>query len=150
MNKYTKELIEFLKEKSNQGQNTISIPLQKRRKEFDSFMIHPIYKNSKIVAINVEKRVMPADTLFPIEILNLALELLFKADNLTLANGNAQKYKMGEYGLHESTIEYEVAKKFYGKKDGDSIDRRISVIANILIASKLCTPKKGHLKLIEK
>lgn len=47
MNKYTKELIEFLKEKSNQGQNTILIPLQKKRKEFDSFMIHPIYKKLK-------------------------------------------------------------------------------------------------------
>jgi hypothetical protein len=150
MNKYTKELINFLNEKSNQGQNTISIPLQKRRKEFDSFMIHPIYKNSKIVAINVEKRVMPADTLFPIEILNLALELLSKADNLTLANGNAQKYKMGDYGLGPYTIEYIVAKEIYNKKDGESIDRRISVIANILIAANLCIPKKGHLTLTSK
>lgn len=31
-NKYTQYLINFLKEKSNEGQNTISIPLQKRRK----------------------------------------------------------------------------------------------------------------------
>jgi hypothetical protein len=150
MNNHKKELIKFLNEKSNQGQNTISIPLQKRRKEFDSFMIQPIYKNSRIVAINVEKRVMPADTFFPIEIFNLTLELLSKADNLTLANGNAQKFKMGEYGLHESTIEYEVAKKFYGKKDGESVDRRISVIANILIAANLCIPKKGHLTLTSK
>lgn len=150
MNKYTKELIEFLKEKSNQGQNTILIPLQKRRKEFDSFMIHPIYKNSRIVAINVEKRVMPVDTVFPIGIFDLILNSLTKAEYFTLPNGKAQGNRMGEDGLVPNTIEYIVAKEIYDKKDGDSVDRRISVIANILIAANLCAPSKGSLKLINR
>ena len=150
MNKYTRELIEFLKEKSNQGQNTISIPLQKRRKEFDSFMIHPIYKNSRIVAINVEKRVMPVDTFFPIEIFQLVLNSLSKAENFTLPNGKAQGNRMGDADLGPNTIEYIVAKEIYNKNNGDSVDRRISVIANILIAANLCNPLKGRLKLISK
>lgn len=150
MNKYTKELINFLNEKSNQGQNTILIPLQKKRKEFDSFMIHPIYKNSNIVAINVEQRVMPVDTVFPIKIFNLVLNSLSKAENFTLPNGKAQGNRMGNDGLSSNTIEYIVAKEIYDKKDGDSVDRRISIIANILIAANLCNPKKGHLTLIDK
>ena len=147
-NKYTKQLIEFLEQSSNKGQNTITIPLQKKRKHYNSFVIHPIYKNSKIVAINTEKRVMPGDTYFCIKIFELVLQLLFDAEEQTLPKRNAQKYKMGESGLESNTIEYAVAKKIYDKNDGDSTDRRISVISNILIASNLCISKPSILKLI--
>lgn len=150
MNKYTKELIEFLNEKSNRGQNTITIPLQRKRKDHNSFEIQPIYKNSKIAAINVEKRVMPVDTIFSIEIFKLVLNSLSKEENFTLPNGKAQGNRMGDAGLGPNTIEYIVAKEIYNKKDGDSVDRRISVIANILIAANLCTPSKGSLKLIKR
>lgn len=146
-NKYTQYLINFLKEKSNEGQNTISIPLQKRRKEFDSFQIHPIYKNSKIVALNVERRVMPVDTIFPIEIFNLVLNSLSKAENFTLSNGKAQGNRMVDNGLGPSTIEYMVAKEIYGKDDGQTIDRRISIISNVLIAAKLCESRANALQL---
>jgi hypothetical protein len=57
---------------------------------------------------------------------------------------------MGDDGLGPNTIEYIVAKEIYDKKDGDSVDRRISVIANILIQANLCIPKKGHLTLASK
>jgi len=82
--------------------------------------------------------------------INKLLEILSKADNLTLQNGKAQGYKMGDDELGPNTIEYIVAKEIYDKKDGDSVDRRISVIANILIAANLCIPKKGHLTLTSK
>jgi hypothetical protein len=146
-NKYSIELIKFLKENSNIGQNSITIPLKKKRKNYDSFQIHPIYKNSKIVAINVERRVMPVDTVFPIEIFNLVLNSLSKADNFTLSNGKAQGNRMGEDGLKSNTIEYIVAKEIYGKDNGQTIDRRISVISNILIAANLCESKPSSLKL---
>ena len=148
MNKYTKKLIKFLEENTNNGQNTVSIPLQKKRKGYDSFVIHPIYKNSRIVGINVEKRVMPGDTIFSIDIFDFVLQLLFNSVDGTIPKGNAQKYKMGESGLHEGTIEYAVAEKFYNKKEGESADRRISVISNILIAAKLCESRPSSLKLI--
>jgi hypothetical protein len=57
---------------------------------------------------------------------------------------------MGEDGLGPNSIEYIVAKEIYDKKDGYSVDRRISVIANILIAANLCAPSKGSLKLINR
>ena len=144
----TKQLLEFLELDSNKGQNTITIPLQKKRKHYNSFVIHPIYKNSKIVAINTEKRVMPGDTYFCIKIFEYVLQLLSNADGQTLPKGNAQKNKMGEFGLGSNTIEYAVAKNFYAKNDGVSADRRISVISNILIASNLCVSKSSSLKLI--
>jgi hypothetical protein len=50
-------------------------------------------------------------------------------------------------GLERNTIEYIVAKEIYKKNDGDTIDRRISVISNVLIASNLCEAKKSSLKL---
>jgi hypothetical protein len=146
-NKLTIDLIKFLEEKSNNGQNTITIPLQKKRKEFDSFQIQPIYKNSKIVAINVERRVMPVDTVFPIEIFNLVLNVLLKAEDFTLPNGKAQGNRMGDADLGPNTIEYIVAKEIYNKDNGDTIDRRISVISNILIAAELCESKPKSLQL---
>ena len=146
-NKLTIDLIKFLEEKSNNGQNTITIPLQKKRKEFDSFQIQPIYKNSKIVAINVERRVMPVDTVFPIEIFNLVLNALSKAKDFTLPNGKAQGNRMGDADLGPNTIEYIVAKEIYNKDNGDTIDRRISVISNILIAAELCESKPKSLQL---
>jgi hypothetical protein len=149
MKKYRKQLIKFLEEKSNKGQHTITIALKKKRKNFDSFQIHPIYKNSKIVAINVERRVMPADTVFPIEIFNIVLNTLSKAENFTLPNGKAQGNRMGNDGLSSNTIEYIVAKEIYDKDNGDTIDRRISVISNILIAANLCESKPKALKLID-
>lgn len=140
-------LIKFLEENSNNGQNSITIPLKKKRKNYDSFIIHPIYKNSRIVAVNVERRVMPVDTVFPIEIFNLVLSSLSKADNFTLSNGKAQGNRMGEDGLKPNTIEYIVAKEIYRKEDGQTIDRRISVISNILIAANLCEAKSKALQL---
>jgi hypothetical protein len=91
---------------------------------------------------------MPVDTIFPIEIFHYVLQLLFIADDKTLPKGNAQKYKMGQTGLESNTIEYAVAEKFYDKKNGQSVDRRISVISNVLIASNLCISKSLSLKLI--
>ena len=146
-NKFTIELIKFLEEKSNNGQNSITIPLKNKRKNNDSFQIHPIYKNSKIVAINVERRVMPADTIFPIEIFNLVLNALSKAKDFTLPNGKAQGNRMGDVDLGPNTIEYIVAKEIYKKNDEDTIDRRISVISNILIAAELCESKPNLLQL---
>jgi hypothetical protein len=147
MSKYREQLTKFIEENSNNGQKTIKVPLKRKRENFDSFEIHPIYKNSKIVAINVERRAMPVDTFFPIAIFEFVLELLSKSENFTLENGNALDSKMGESGLHEKTIEYTVAKKFYDKNDGQSIDRRISVISNILIAANLCESQPSSLKL---
>lgn len=147
MNIHTKKLIKFLIKESNKGQNPIAIPLQKKRKGHDSFIIFPIYKNSTIVAINVERRVMPVDTVFPIEIFNLVLNSLSKVEDFTLPNGKAQGNRMDDDGLSSNTIEYIVAKEIYKKNDGDTIDRRISVISNVLIASELCESRPSALKL---
>lgn len=148
INKHTKQLLSFLEENSNNGQHSITIPLKKKRKNFDSFEIFPIYKNSKIVAINVERRVMPVDTVFPIDIFNLVLNSLSKAEDFTLPNGKAQGNKMSDEGLSSNTIEYIVAEEVYNKDKGDTIERRISVISNVLIAANLCESKPSSLKLI--
>lgn len=51
---------------------------------------------------------------------------------------------MGDAYLGPNTIEYIVAKEIYKKNDVDTIDRRISVISNILIAANCVSRNQSH------
>jgi len=142
-----KSFIKFINTNSNYGENIISIPQQKKAKNFG---IQPVYKNNTIFAINVERYVMPLDTIFPIKIFDEVLKRFSKKNNFTLIRGNALQNRLGSNALPLDSIEGFIAKKFYQKENNQSVDRRVSVIANILVASGICEHGKGCLKLVIK
>ena len=57
-------------------------------------------------------------------------------------------YKLGETGLATDTIEGHIAHVVYDKSDGDSVFRRITPIACILIWAGVCRAEPGELVLI--
>lgn len=61
--------------------------------------------------------------------------------------GNAMNSKLGEKGLPIDSIEGHIAYKMYGYKEGDSVFRRITPIACILIWANICKHKPGKLIL---
>ncbi|MFC2026325.1 hypothetical protein ACFLUC_03935 [Chloroflexota bacterium] len=64
--------------------------------------------------------------------------------------GNAMNYKLGESGLPLDSIEGHIAQVVYGKSEGDSVFRRITPIACILIWAGVCKAEPGELVLISR
>ncbi len=64
--------------------------------------------------------------------------------------GNAMNYKLGESGLSTDSIEGHIAHIVYDKSEGDSVFRRITPIAGILIWAGVCKAEPGELILISK
>ena len=64
--------------------------------------------------------------------------------------GNAMNYKLGEPVLSLDSIEGHIAHVVYGKSEGDSVFRRITPIACILIWAGVCKAKPVELVLISK
>ncbi|MBI4947199.1 MAG: hypothetical protein HY840_12465 [Bacteroidetes bacterium] len=56
-------------------------------------------------------------------------------------------YKLGESGLTYKTIEGHIARAVYDRKEGESVFRRITPIAQILTWAGVCKPIKGKLAL---
>lgn len=57
-------------------------------------------------------------------------------------------YKLGETGLPIDSVEGRIAFKVYGKQLGQSVFRRITPIACILIWAGLCVNQSGKLILL--
>ena len=62
--------------------------------------------------------------------------------------GNAMNCKLGEPGLQFNSIEGHIAHVVYGKQVGDTVFRRITPIACILIWARVCRAVPGELILI--
>jgi len=138
------KLENFINSQSEFGLRTITIP-QQRRGNHNSFEIFPVYKG-KLDGIVTEKRSMPVDTYFSIKIFEYVIEELVKIKldkkikEKYILKGNGQsKFKIGSKQLPESSAEAMVAKKFYKKDVDHSVDRRITVISNVLIAAGICS-----------
>ena len=61
--------------------------------------------------------------------------------------GNAMNAKLGDPALSLDSIEGHIAHVVYGQQVGDSVFRRISPVAAILIWAGICTSEPGHLLL---
>lgn len=64
--------------------------------------------------------------------------------------GNANNYKLGESGLPIDSVEGNIASKIYGKQIGQSVFRRITPVACILIWAGICRHEPNLLILKEK
>lgn len=139
---YKKIFKTFIKNVKNSN-NMWIVPQQRNAQ---SFHIKIVTLN-KVPGFEVEHRVMPIDTFFPIEIFNFVIDELFKSPTKSLERGNGLKNPIGGVGMGLNTIESKVAIRFYAKTQGQFVDRRISVIANILVESGVCTHGRGILRL---
>lgn len=73
--------------------------------------------------------------------------LLLKKNDGRATRGDAHKYRLGGEGLPLDSVEGDIASKVYGKKIGDTVFRRITPIACILIWAGICRSEPGELVL---
>jgi hypothetical protein len=59
--------------------------------------------------------------------------------------GDAMNARLGEAGLPLDSVEARVAQVVYGKQPGETVFRRITPIACILIWAQICDPQPGQL-----
>jgi hypothetical protein len=62
--------------------------------------------------------------------------------------GDATKCKMGDDGLSADSVEGHIAAVVYGKRRGDTVFRRITPVACILIWAGMCRASPGELVLL--
>lgn len=62
--------------------------------------------------------------------------------------GDAMKYRLGDGGLSEHSLEGHIAAVVYGKRPGDTVFRRITPVACILIWAGICRAGPGELVLL--
>jgi len=72
---------------------------------------------------------------------------LLKRSGGRAARGNAMNSKLGERFLPLNSVEGHIAHVVYGKQKGDTVFRRVTPIACILIWAKLCRHEPGELVL---
>ena len=139
---YKKQFNLFIQKIKKSG-NFWMIPQQRNAQ---AFHIKVIQKNLK-QGFDVEQRVMPIDPFFSFGLFEFVIDALIKSPTKSLRRGDGMNSRIGQKGLELDTIESLVAVKFYNKRIGQSVDRRISVIANILVESGVCAHGRGILRL---
>jgi len=88
-----------------------------------------------------------SENILPLEIFYFVITELEYAVNCTLKTGNGNSGRLGSRECPCASIEGLIASRFYSAKEGDSVFRRISAVANILVAAGICERGLGILKL---
>jgi len=123
--------------------NQSPIPLIHQQKGAEPFKIN--YDNvNKVISV---ERVLRANNILHTDIFNFVIDLLLQADNHTLPRGNGRAGRLGSDQCPIDSIEGLIASRFYNAKVGDAVFRRISAVANILVAAGICAHGRGVLKL---
>ncbi|MGZ5501275.1 MAG: hypothetical protein ACXWEW_09020 [Nitrososphaeraceae archaeon] len=73
--------------------------------------------------------------------------MLINGGKAVRGNATNQGTKLGSIDLPFSSVEGHIAHVVYGKQVGDSVFRRISPVAHILIAAQVCIDQRGDLQL---
>ncbi len=81
----------------------------------------------------------------PWAVFRQAIHIMLKQDGR--AERGSAVHKLGSTELPLNSIEGYVAATVYGKTEGDSVFRRISPIAHILISSGICIDQRGDMQL---
>jgi len=82
----------------------------------------------------------------PWEVFTETVSLLIRQGG-SADKGNAMGYRLGSEELPMDSVEGHVAHTVYGKQKGESVFRRITPIANILVWSGICINEPGRLSL---
>lgn len=136
------ELTHFdtLKNALSKIEDSVSIQTQK-----GPFTVTPTYKDDYLIGVDVSN--LRSYSFIPIEVFAVTLSLLYLCENHIAKNGNAMKGKLGDPDLPLNSVEGHIASVMYGKKNGDSVFRRITPVSKILEWAGVCEIGKGCLKL---
>ena len=117
-------------------------------KDATSIEILTQFEDSQIVGIRANS--LCTNDFIPIAVFWFVITQLFLSPTNSLKKGNGQSAILGDANCPLYSIEGLVAQIFYSKNIGDNIFRRISVIANTLVAAGICNnDSKGFLILNE-
>jgi hypothetical protein len=86
------------------------------------------------------------EPLLPWAVFSETVVLLEKSNGKAL-KGNAMSSKLGDSNLPLNSVEGHIADKLYGKKTSDSVFRRITPIAAILVWADICRAEPSYLVL---
>lgn len=75
--------------------------------------------------------------------------LLLRDNNGVALKGNATNHRLGSKGLPLDSVEGNIATKIYGKTIGDTVFRRITPVACIMIWAGICKNEPNRLVLCE-
>ena len=127
--------IEVIKQKFEKTDRQVKIPLQKGG-VFKAYMT-----NDGVIVDN-----LGSQSLLPWIVFGKVINLLIRNGGRA-KKGDAMNCKLGDEGLLLESIEGHIAHVVYGKQVGDSVFRRISPIAAILVWAGLCDTGPGELIL---
>ena len=139
-----KKFLRFLESADENGE----LLIERLVKKYGPFKIRRIIVNG-VDTIEVDNKVLPQDPRLPLIIFKSVIEFLYNSKDHKRKRGTAIRrgIRLCDEGLTLDTVEGFVAHKFYEKKCGDTVYKRISAIANILITSGVCRHEPGHLVL---
>ena len=126
---------EAIKHKFGSGGNEIQIPLQK---------VLSFKARMTVAGIIVDD--LGTQSLLPWIVFDEAIKVL-KRNGGRAEKGDAMQFRLGDQGLSLDSIEGHIAHVIYGKQIGESVFRRISPIAAILVWAGLCDTSPGELIL---
>jgi len=111
----------------------------------------PLVKGGNFTAQIIEGGIIVSnlgnDGFLPWNVFSTVIELLEK-NNGRAVRGDAMNCRLGDPGLPIDSVEGVIALKVYGKEEGDSVFRRITPVACLLIWANLCTHEPGQLVLL--
>lgn len=82
-------------------------------------------------------------------IFDLVVDFLKSEPHFRAIKGGCRNSKVGEDKCSRGTVMYVIAKKYYGKVDGESSFDPLFVIASILDWANIVRNKRGYMELID-
>lgn len=134
-------VIVAIKNKFSKTGSPTEIPLLKERRGRRSFLAKLL--DEGIWVGNLRKY-----PFLPWEVFQETIRILVKNDGRA-KRGDAMNYKLGKPSLPTDSIEGHVAQVVYGRQEGETVFRRITPIACILIWAGVCKAGQGELILLE-
>jgi hypothetical protein len=130
------QAVEMIRRKFAESHDTAQIPLLKGG-----------YFTAKVTAEGIRVDNLGTQPLLPWAVFQEAVCVLMRNGGRA-ERGDAMGPKLGDEGLSEDSIEGHIASVVYGKRPGDSVFRRITPIACILVWAGVCRAEPGELVLL--
>ena len=128
--------VEIIKQKFSEVENPVRIPLLRGTRTFTAEL--------SVGGILVSN--LGTQPFLPWEVFQEAICVMIRSGGLA-KRGNAMNHKLGDPELPFDSIEGHIAQVVYGKKQGDSVFRRITPIVCVLVWAGVCRTAPGEVIL---